>query len=172
MRNVRPCLVLLFVLALYGCDGIPVSVVPTQTPVPVSSPTDTPAPVLNSNIPDYIKTVAAYKEGSDGIVVYFILADANGEVTTADGMAWVYFTDESSGHRRDIHEVKAKVTKSDFRLTKVGQGAFERDAILYSFGRIKYSDFLVYPKGRFGKVIVEFQVLNHPPIRGEESISY
>jgi hypothetical protein len=42
--------------------------------------------VLNQNPPDYMKDVLAYKEGSDGLVIYFILADSSGQMTTADGL--------------------------------------------------------------------------------------
>lgn len=42
----------------------------------------------NTNLPDYLKTLAAYKEG-DGLIIYFILADRNGQMTTCDGEATI-----------------------------------------------------------------------------------
>jgi hypothetical protein len=41
---------------------------------------------VNTNPPVYIKKIAAYTEGNDGIEVYFVLADENGEMTAADGV--------------------------------------------------------------------------------------
>ncbi|MGA2315575.1 MAG: hypothetical protein ABSG71_04250 [Thermodesulfobacteriota bacterium] len=42
----------------------------------------------NTNPPDYLKNLAAYKEG-DGLIIYFILADRNGQMTTCDGEATI-----------------------------------------------------------------------------------
>jgi hypothetical protein len=39
---------------------------------------------LNSNPPDYVMEFVAYKEG-DGLIIDFVLADASGMPTTADG---------------------------------------------------------------------------------------
>jgi len=41
---------------------------------------------MNTNPPDYIKQFTVYKEG-DGIIIYFILADKSGQMTTYDGEA-------------------------------------------------------------------------------------
>jgi len=40
----------------------------------------------NTNPPEYIKQFTVYKEG-DGLVIYFILADSSGQMTTCDGEA-------------------------------------------------------------------------------------
>src|SRR5512136_2664626 len=43
---------------------------------------------MNTNPPDYIKQFTVYKEG-DGIIIYFILADKSGQMTTYDGEATI-----------------------------------------------------------------------------------
>ena len=40
----------------------------------------------NANPPDYLKKLTVYKEG-DGLIIYFILADRDGQMTTCDGEA-------------------------------------------------------------------------------------
>jgi len=54
---------------------------------------------LNDNPPRYIKNIAAYKEGSDGIVVYFILADSTGAMTVSDGIVNLIISEMSTSLR-------------------------------------------------------------------------
>jgi hypothetical protein len=54
---------------------------------------------LNSNLPEYGKDFVAYKEDPDGLVIYFILADASGIPTTAGGKVAVSIVEET--HRPD-----------------------------------------------------------------------
>lgn len=87
--------------------------------------------------PSYIKDVVSYKEGSDGFVVYFVLADSNGGMTRSAGRAELTVTvDDSSAV---TYTRSASVSVSDFQDTTAGVGAFEHDVVLASFGRITYS---------------------------------
>ncbi|SRR6266508_1123450 len=110
---------------------------------------------LNTNLPEYIKDVVVYKEGSDGLVVYFVLADASGAMTTADGEVSLVILQERNQYSRETGRMETQsttlllrtfnITKSDFRKTTVGQGTFQHTAILCSMGRIRYSDFEATP---------------------------
>jgi len=102
---------------------------------------------LNDNPPDYIKEVVAYREG-DGVIIYFILGDEQGNMTTSDGSAVVTIEVDRGPlipslqlMRLEIPEIK----KRDFRKTTVGVGVWKREVILYDVGRIKYVDFNVFP---------------------------
>ncbi len=109
---------------------------------------------INTNTPEYIKEIATYREGYESIVVYFILADAYGDMTTCDGSATLIITDEDGA----LFVVSPYLDPEDFYETKSGQGAFERDVLVYSFGRISYSSFLnSRPSGRgMAKLEVRF----------------
>lgn len=116
--------------------------------------------------PAYVKDVAAYTEGSDGLVVYFVLADAAGQEIAAEGKVnlTIFNTDSEWNAARsefvDTEErllsVQLSLTASDFFKTEVGTGAFERTRLICSFGRIPYSRFSRLPQGHTGKVVVEF----------------
>jgi len=137
---------------------------------------------LNSNPPEYVKNVAAYKEGSDGLVVYFILADASGAMTTSDGEVTLtifethnefsYTTYEIINRDEELFMASLNVKKADFYKTKVGMGAFEHDAIIFSFGRIPYSAFLRKPSEMSGKVKLEFRTPDGRVLEGEETIIF
>jgi len=96
---------------------------------------------LNDKEPSSIKEIAAYKEG-DGIFIYFILADADGAMTTSDGTVSVNilaaYGDEDE---RILYGTQLAVRKKDFKKTEVGMGNFKREVILYPVGRIPYSAF-------------------------------
>jgi len=142
---------------------------------------------LNTNPPEYMKDVVVYNEGSDGIVVYFVLADETGEMTTADGTVYLYIyqtvpngtIDISSEYWRlcdydeKIYETNGIDIKStDFKKVTVGEGAFEHEVILFSFGRIPYSKFSEYPSEIRGKVNVSLHPKASSPIEGESTFSY
>jgi len=120
---------------------------------------------LNDNPPEYVKELVAYEEG-DGLIIYFILADASGAMTRARGRASLTITqttwewDRSLGYLREqeqvLYNVTVRVDKSDFRKATVGLGLFQREVILYSFGRIPYSRFWRRPEEGIGKVRLAF----------------
>lgn len=137
---------------------------------------------LNQNPPDYIKKVVTYKEETDGLMIYFILADASGEETTADGTVTLfisetrkekdYWSDESTEKEVDLYSIEFDINKTDFHKAKIGQGAFEHTAIIYSMGRIKYSLFTEQPSEMYGKVRIAFQTPDRQMLRGEDTISF
>ncbi len=137
---------------------------------------------LNERPPSYIRDVTAYKEGSDGLMVYFVLADANGAMTTSDGTVSLRITqtriavDPHSFQTRQtdehLYSTDFKVKKKEFRKTKVGLGAFERDVILYAVGRIPYSSFAKRPSEPIGKVSLWFQTPDNRPLQGEGTIIF
>jgi len=119
---------------------------------------------LNENAASYIKDTVAYKEGDSALVVYFILADASGVMTTSSGKVYLTISEshsEWSGSdfvetNVELYSVSFNVVKTDFQKTKVGTAAFEHVVILCSFGRITYSSFTRKPSEMTGKVKIEF----------------
>lgn len=120
---------------------------------------------LNNAPPSYIKEIVVYKEGSDGIVIYIILADVKGEMTTASGQLNLKITEthndisingNMSESNLSLFSSVLQVQKSSFRKTKVGLGAFEHEAILFSIGRVPYSDFTKTPSEITGEVKISF----------------
>lgn len=105
----------------------------------------------DQSLPDYIKEVVAYKEGPDGLVIYFILAASSGKEMTASGTAELNITGYcsysgtpySAGELR-LEKYFSSIKDTDFSNTEVGIGAFKRPALLYSFGRIKLKDMLYF----------------------------
>lgn len=137
---------------------------------------------LNENPPSYIKEVVSYREGIDGMVVYFVLADDNGAETTWDGHVDLRVTEThrrwssvGSGYveeERELYLTGRLVSRRDFARAKVGQGAFERGRIIYSFGRVTYSSFSQRPSGSSaGKVKAEF-IADGRTLRGEDTILF
>jgi hypothetical protein len=96
---------------------------------------------INDNPPDYIKDLVIYREGYDAVVIYFVLADENGQETTADGSLNLKITLKGFPGEGQIlvKEFSGNFKKEDFALAKVGSGAYERERIIYNFGRFKYS---------------------------------
>lgn len=111
---------------------------------------------LNDNPPEYIKEFVVYKEGQ-GLMIYLILADESGAMTTSDG--GVILTISYTAYNKEIvlKEIYRKVKKSDFQKAKVGLGPFQREVILYPIGRIPYDGSLV---GKWGKARIEFITYN------------
>ena len=128
---------------------------------------------LNNNPPSYVDDVVAVKKGIDGFSVYFTLADNNGAETTSDGKVTLLIFDTDNFNvsvlekeddfmkeiteSLEIYSRTYNLLKSDFYKTKVGLGSFQRDKILYSFNRIKYSDFTRTPFNSMGSIIIKFE---------------
>jgi len=138
---------------------------------------------LNQNPPSYIKDVVAYKEGSDGIVVYFVLADSNGQPTTANGKVNIKITETRSEYNSrtytsteriiDIFSNTYNVTTSDFQNAEVGQGAFKRKVVLFLIGRIPYSRFRNKPEAsNSGKIEIEFETSSGRKLTGSDTIFF
>lgn len=89
---------------------------------------------LNDASPEYIKQVTAYKEGMDGILIYFSLADRSGVRTTADGMVKVRVVEQNSlagmmpsqAKENVLASTDYTVSKGDFRMAEIGLGALCR----------------------------------------------
>jgi hypothetical protein len=137
---------------------------------------------LNPNPPAYVKNVVTYKEGSDGVIIYFTLADGSGAMTTSDGTATVTISEthsEWNDWRSEFVETEEKlflksftVNKTDFQMAKVGMGAFEHKQLLYSFGRITYSSFYKEPSEMTGKIVLEFRTPSGQILKGDEIIIF
>ena len=132
----------------------------------------------NSNPPSYIKQFTVYKEGHDGVMVYFILADSSGEMTTYDGNISLKITTTHYAYKEEIvlYETGYTISKSDFKKNKLGIGAFSRNAIVFSFGRIPYSWFRndmgkVITNNWRGKARLEF-TFNNSRLRSEETFFF
>ena len=134
-------------------------------------------PLLNSNPPDYLKQFTAYKEG-DGIVVYFILADSSGQMTTCDGEATISIRASHYDYKGELKlfECGYPVRKENFVKTKIGMGMLERDAIVYSLGRISFQSFRYDAQGmkeKNWKGIIRFEFAGVGRIfKGEESFYF
>lgn len=85
---------------------------------------------LPDNPPAYVESVYATDAGTNGISIYYILADADGQMTTSDGTAKVIVKNNGI-----TWTLNYNVTKSDFQKAKVGRGAFEHEVILHNLGR-------------------------------------
>ena len=113
---------------------------------------------LTEATPEYIKEVVVYKEGADGLVVYFVLADAQGAMVCSSGTATLIISDTSSNQKTVLYDEKYHLSKEHFHRATVGLGAFKRKVILCSFGRLTYSSFEKLPdEDSFGKVEVQFR---------------
>jgi hypothetical protein len=123
---------------------------------------------LNSNSPDYIKTVSAIKEG-DGVRIYFILADKDGQETTSDG----YFeADISSALSSNVYYFRGNITKSDFQKVKLGIGSFEHEAIIYNVGRASNEKMGRIAEASSGKVTVRFTTPDNRTLEGEDAVYF
>ena len=132
-------------------------------PTAPSSSSTPSQPSVPTNPSEYIKDVVAYKEGPDGVVVYFVLADQNGTPTSASGSVTLtikYHDDDCPSEFYKVgYTVTVPVRAVDFRTTTVGIGALERKTLLFSFGRIPYSAFTDDIKFcRKAKVYIDLQM--------------
>jgi hypothetical protein len=113
-------------------------------------------------------------------MVYFILADKNGAMTTSDGSVTLSITETNYGpwgstSETTLYITLVEVTKTDFRATKIGLGAFEHDAILCPLGRISYSTFTRRPSSgnlSTGKIRMTFGCPDDRELQGEEAVIF
>ncbi len=88
---------------------------------------------LPSTPPEYVHSVYAAQAGSDGLTLYYILADKNGQMTTSDGELRIAVQDD----RGILWVSGCNVSRNDFRKAKIGAGAFEREVALHNLGRLE-----------------------------------
>jgi hypothetical protein len=119
--------------------------------------------------PSYIKDTVAYKEGSDGLVVYLILADADGQMTRANGSTTLNIYNPNN---RLAYSFSANVTTSEFTDTTLGQGAFAHSGTILSFGRIVYSQLTYKPASTLDdyKVNVIFTAASGKVLTGNTTV--
>jgi hypothetical protein len=106
--------------------------------------------------PAYIKSVVAYKEGIDGIVIYVIFADATGAMVPASGYITMEVWEDAPLPRLLYRHFEPHLTPAAFHHTTIGVGAFAHQALLYTTGRVPYSAFDRQPTQRMGTVHVRF----------------
>ena len=132
----------------------------------------------NQSPPDYIKDIAAYKEGSDGIFIYFVLADNNGQMTTANGKVRLIiqetpdFSFDTTPKSKVLLDRTVNILHSDFQKGKAGMGAFEHDILAYSIGRIAYKQLDQKPSSMMGKVKIYFTTSSGQVLEGEETVFF
>ena len=95
----------------------------------------------NSNPLEAIKEVNASKDGHDGISVYFVLTDKNGNPVASDGTVMLNIGTGSQLLYTNTYEIH----KSDFKEMTVGQGIYASKEIIYSLGYIPYKQFSQAP---------------------------
>jgi hypothetical protein len=123
---------------------------------------------LNSNSPDYVKTVTAIEDGP-GLQIYFILADEGGAMTTADGN----FVLEISQKDSTLFKTKPiNVTKSEFEKRSVGMGNFAHEVIMFLVGRIPYEDMYRTPSSGIGEVQIAFTTPEGKTLEGETNVFF
>jgi hypothetical protein len=119
-------------------------------------------------VPSYVKDVVALKEGSDGLQIYFILADNSGSMISSAGTVRLTITNVST----TLLDITLPTTTSDFEATEVGRGAYKHDVLLYSFGRIPYSKFRAHPsENTGGDITIEF-IYNGNSISGKTNVFF
>lgn len=111
----------------------------TATPVP---PTSTPPTVIAAR-PEYVKDLVAYQEGPDGLVVYFVLADRDGQEIAAPGkmrltLCCSPFVDDTGAPIPAYVDGWWFARPEDFFVTTIGLGSFARDRLIYAYDRITY----------------------------------
>ncbi len=87
-------------------------------------------------------------------------------MTTANGKA----TLKISENKFTLFSNTYNLTMNDFRNTEVGQGAFKRNVILCSFGRIPYSKFSRKPSESTGNITIEFETSSGKKLSGEDTV--
>lgn len=141
------------------------------------------SPYLNFNSPAYVKQLTAYKEGSDGIAIYFALADERGSVIAASGQVTLVVVEtyldknwlgQEKEYERKLFQNVSHVDRFDFQNLEIGLAAFSRRMLVFPIGRIPYSRFSTKPSKRVGKVRVVFipDADNSKPLNAEEEISF
>jgi hypothetical protein len=166
----RMLLGLILVLVLAGCEGgVPA---PGEPPTPTSIPRPTSTATARVAEPSYIKQLTVYEEGFRAYAIYFILADRNGAMVASEGTAKLTISQGSGSDEKVLLSKTYPVQRTDFVETKVGQGAFARDALICSFGRLSYDDFDMAPTEASGKVKVQFTLKSGKKLDAEESVYF
>jgi len=136
--------------------------------------------IKNTRPAEYVKDIVSYKEGSNAIVVYFTLADANGTQTANVGDCKIditynkkhYIGYESYTDDVPVYSTTTSVKVSDFNNATVGMGAFEHKALILSLGRIEYSQFSEsVQSGDKGEIKITFKS-NGKEIESKETIFF
>jgi hypothetical protein len=135
----------------------------------------------NTNPAEYVKDVVAYNEGSDGIMIYFVLSDANGQMTSAEGVFDLVINQtvtDYSGYSPSTKEYELLSSRIEahldqFQSTTIGMGAFEHKALLYPIGRISYSQFKYRVEQHAnGKIEIRFRQEGKPTITGSTTVMF
>ena len=128
---------------------------------------------LPTTPPAYIKDVVAYKEGPDGLLIYFALSDSSGNETTCDGDVTLTIVGEPFGEpATELYRSDFSIKESDFQRVEVGMGAFKRKRIVYSVGRLVYSSFTEDPHDVSGKVVIEFKPRSGNILSGYDTVFF
>ena len=93
----------------------------------------------NTNTPEYIKDLAIYREGEDGIFIYLVLADKADQPTASKGILEFAISHDN----RVCEYIVAKVNTNDFQKTEISMGPCKRDTILLPIGRFHVKGFWV-----------------------------
>jgi hypothetical protein len=135
----------------------------------------------NTNPAEYVKDVVAYNEGSDGIVIYFVLSDVNGQMTSSEGVFDLVISKtvtDYSGYSPKTQEYELLSSRieahlSQFQSATIGMGAFEHKALLYPIGRISYSQFKYrVDQHDDGKIEIRFRQEGRPTITGSTTVMF
>jgi hypothetical protein len=110
--------------------------------------------------PVYVKDVVAMAAGSDGLTVYFTLADNNGGYTGSAGTVEVAIHDGANKVGGILFDQSFPVKQSDFQEAQVGVGAFAHTVLLCNIGRITHSEFNGNPQQSVGTVTITFTLPN------------
>jgi hypothetical protein len=123
------------------------------------------------------------------MLIYVILADSRGAMTTGSGTLDLSIIDSDNPKSVLYHE-RYPVTPQHFMRTSVGVSAYAHEAILVNIGRIPYQTineyiakhmtfdpaYWVHPPstapGRRARVRVAFESAGHAPMTSEESFSF
>jgi len=145
----------------------------TRPTTSVSTSVPTSAGVASfGDEPSYVKQLTAYKEGYQGLAVYFVLADTNGAMVAADGAAHLIITEGSGQDTKTLYDQQFAIQKHFFVKTTVGTGAFEHELLLCSFGRIAYTDFTSLPTHYSGDVKLTFTTKSGKELVGQETMTF
>lgn len=131
----------------------------------------------NTKPPSYIKELVTYEEG-DGLIVYFILADENGEMTGCDGAATIKITQEYSDwvgwdlveRTVTVYEKSRTVEADDFKKATAGLGAFEHDIYAYFWGRVAKSDMKGLVEDTLPSGEIQLVFTPNSPLAGKEEL--
>jgi len=134
--------------------------------------------VSNEKPAEYIKSLVAYKEGSDGLFIYFILADSSGEMTINEGEVSMIIVATHYDHPEELLLFKQEfpARKDHFHRGKIGIGPFERNVTACSLGRIPYNNFrydmekIISDHWR-GKIKLEFKT-SSKILKSEETLYF